>query len=698
MVIEICDLPSKNIKTLTIYAKLYGNTFEPVNAYNMRLEVMARTYKNNHLFRGLLQSEDGIISSILDVNHRSITFQTTFGVNEDLVDELKNRPEHIVFSERSRIARLGLQIKCDPPDANSLQGDMITLTLVASTVIPGYPGLDEFKDFFTPGLPVGRLVFCDPEALLSSDEVLEAIERAELKLPESTTISSDGSILIAPHKAVCRFREPLDKRTLGRILLREDGRELLNRYQVRNAMPSVTIGPGEGVVTTCSMYLNEHYVVLQSGFALGRNLPATVLDPIKTRGIRIYLEIVNQSHHPIVNPLISAKVYNAAKSRNGLRRKKTAQTSSFYSYRQMREFEEGFSRFSNTTCHFLDKPVAVALGEADGLKKAEIFLNGPAEDCDVTRPMCSLARRDFSPNSECSHVYATSRIEDALDRIPAVLIMKYFPNIIEHRDIINLTCEGKLKALYFYEPSCEHGPFLSQQDHHRLEEYHAFGLEVYWVSGLNDRLMKHTMRDGMGYFVAPERIADFHKSMLFAFYGSNQKLSPRGETKLGELLDALIEFWGQRIGIVTGGGSGVMEQANTLARERGILSGANFLDITDQSMTTDVDFCQVFQATCRHSRQKWFEIASFPIFNIGGLGSLEELGITLCNMKLSILDPVPVILFDTEGGGDFWNGIDDQINEMVKRGRAPAWIKDNIVITDDPKTVTDVYRQRLQLF
>jgi hypothetical protein len=83
---------------------------------------------------------------------------------------------------------------------------------------------------------------------------------------------------------------------------------------------------------------------------------------------------------------------------------------------------------------------------------------------------------------------------------------------------------------------------------------------------------------------------------------------------------------------------------------------------------------------------------------VGGLGSLEELGITLCNMKLSILDPVPVILFDTEGGSDFWSGIDGQINEMIKRGRAPGWIKDNIVITDDPKTVTDVYRQRLQLF
>ncbi len=144
---------------------------------------MARTHKSNHLFRGLLQSEDGIISRILDVNNRSIKFQTTFGLNQVLIDEFKNRPQHIVFSERSRIARLGIQINCEPPDTSSLQGEMITLTLLASAVIPGYPGLDEFKDFFTLGLPVGRLVFCDPEALFSSDEVLEAIEHAELILP-----------------------------------------------------------------------------------------------------------------------------------------------------------------------------------------------------------------------------------------------------------------------------------------------------------------------------------------------------------------------------------------------------------------------------------------------------------------------------------------------------------------------------------
>ena len=659
---------------------------------------MAEVERENLIYRGLLQSDDGIISRLVNANSRVITFQTTFGLNDQLIDRLKNQSEHLVFSERSRIARLGVQIKCEPPSADALEGDRVALTLVASPVIPGFPGLNDLREFFTLGLPVGRLVFCDPEALLTSGEVLEAIERSELKLPDSTTISADGSIVIAPHKVICEMKEPLDKETLGRILLREDGRELLNRYQIRKAVPTLNIAPGKGAVTTCSMYLNEHYVVLQSGFELGRNLPATVLDPIKTRGIRIYLEIVNQTEHPIVNPLIAAKVYSAAKSKNGTPLTKRSRGDSFFTYKQMRQLEKRFALPEQTSCHHLDKPVALIDSKIKALKAAQIFLNGPDAECEATRALCATARRDFSPNSECSHEYATSKLNEAVKNSSTVLAMKYFPNLIEHRDIINLACDGKIEAIYFYEPSCEHGPFLSQADHGRLQEYHAFGIKVYWVSDLNDCLMVHTMRDGMGYFVLPERLADFHTSMLFAFYGSNIRLSKKGQARLGDLMDALIGFWGQNIGIVTGGGSGVMEQANILARNRGILSGANFLDITDQSMTTDVDFCQVFQATCRHSRQKWFEVASFPIFNVGGLGSLEELGITLCNMKLSILEQVPVILFDTEGHNGFWNGINGQIDEMINRGRAPEWIQDNIVITDDPKEVIDAYRTRLQLF
>jgi predicted Rossmann-fold nucleotide-binding protein len=660
---------------------------------------MAFDMENNQLFRGLLQTNDGTITKVLDANDRYLSFYTSFKLSGRLIDKLKQSPQHLIFSERSRIARLGVQITSETPTAQYLKKDVITLKLKAWQAIKGYPGLEKLKDFFTEGLPVGRLVFCDPDSLLSSDQVLEAIDKAELKLPASTTISSDGSIVIAPHKVIYTLRDDLDLKTLGRILVRKDGREILNRYQERNEVRALNIPSGEGVITTCSMYLNDHYVVLQSGFELGEHLSATILDPIKTRGIRIYLEIVNNSEHPIVNPLIAAKIYqvpNHQKSKKWFHPSKGGKP---YTHDQLRELEQHMNGAQNKTCNYVARPVAVLpCGEKEGYRNASIFMNGPQDPCRAGSASCTAGRRDFSPASICSHIYATSRIAQKCSGSPSAVVLKYFPNMMEHRDIINLAYEGKICALYFIEPSCEHGPFLSQLDHTRLLEYHAFGLDVFWVSSLNDCLMVHTIRDGKGYFVDPERFADFHKSMLFAFYGSNKALSARGNKRLGELLDALVDFWGKNIGIVTGGGSGVMERVNKFARERGVLSGANFLDITDQSMTREVDFCQVFQDTCRHSRQKWFEIASFPIFNVGGLGSLEELGITLCNMKLSIMEPVPVILFDTEGDGSFWENVTLQINEMVRNNRAPSWIMKNILVTNNPEEVIEAYRTRLHLF
>ncbi|MEJ2039207.1 MAG: LOG family protein [Desulfosarcinaceae bacterium] len=660
---------------------------------------MSKLKRDNRSYRGMLQSDDGVIREVVSREPNKITFRSAFGLSTHLIERLRHQPAHIVFSERSRIARLGIQITSEPVCADQLQGDQLIVTQTASAVIPGYPGLNQLNPYFDQGLPVGRLVFCDPDALLTSEEVMAAIERAELKLPASTAISSDGSIVIVPHKMVCSLREDLDKEIFGRILLREDGREMLNRYQIRSAVRNLVVPPGEGVITTCSMYLNEHYVVLQSGFALGRNLPATVLDPIKTRGIRIYLEIINGTPHTIVNPMISARIYGAPRDKRIERRKSPARNHSRLPVKKLRDLEKRLDSEPPGTCNFIQKPAAVVTSTSQSLQKIPIFTNGPPGDCEVSEARCSTARHDFTVRSLCPHDYATSRLQEALAvKNPAILVLKFFPNLVEHRDVINLAAEGRIESLYFFEASVDHGPFLSQEDHSRLQEYHAFGIDVYWLCSLNNRLMKHTMRDGKGYFVVHERLADFHKSMLFAFYGSTLALSPAGEDRLGRLMDALVGFWGKNIGIVTGGGSGVMEVANTLARQRGILSGANFLDITDQAMTTDVDFCQVFQATCRHSRQKWFEIASFPIFNVGGLGTLEELGITLCNMKLSIMEQVPIVLFDTEGDRGFWDGMHRQISDMVHQHRAPAWIADHIVITDDPEVVAAVYRQRLQLF
>ncbi|MBU0993026.1 MAG: LOG family protein [Proteobacteria bacterium] len=657
--------------------------------------------KAHTLFRGFYQSDDGVITDIIKSDDQGITFTATFTIPSPLVKQFRSHPEHLIFSERSRIARLGIMISNEPLNQGHFTNDKVVITMVASSVITGYPAFHQLKPFFSKGLKIGRLAFCDPATLLNANEVLEAVNRSEMKLPASTSISSSGDILIAPHNVIYKIDPSLDKETLGRILLRKDGRELLKFYQNRETVRQIIIPPGQGIVTTCSMYLNDHYVVLQNDMnrfgELGYHLPATILDPIRTRGINIFLEIINRSDQPIVNPMIPAKIYRAARIEKDLSMVPADRPARFHSYETLRAFEKRFDKMAPSNCYYLNKPAAILPLDGPDIGNADLYINGPEKYCENTISVCATDRRNFRPDSRCPHRYAVAKIPFDTLKGPVPLVLKYFPNFQEHHDIMNTVYKGSINAMYFFEPSFEHGPFLSQQDHHRLQEYFALGLNVYWISSLTKQLMIYTERDGMGYFVIPEKISEFHKSMLFAFYGSNKILSEQGNKRLGNLIKELIRFWGKNIGFVTGGGSGVMEMANVLARENGILSGANYLEITDQPLVSEMDFCQIFQASCRHSRQKWFEVTSFPIFNVGGLGTLEELGITLCNMKLSISEKVPLVLFDTEKSG-YWNGVETQILSMIHSNRAPSWAEENLVITSDPNEVIDAYRKQLRLF
>ena len=103
---------------------------------------------DNRSFRGMLQSGDGVILRVMAANQNTIRFETAFRMSEAFVERLKAQPEHLVFSERSRIARLGVNIKCESPRAEHLTGDSLVLKLEASCVIPGYPILNELKRFF----------------------------------------------------------------------------------------------------------------------------------------------------------------------------------------------------------------------------------------------------------------------------------------------------------------------------------------------------------------------------------------------------------------------------------------------------------------------------------------------------------------------------------------------------------------------
>jgi len=75
------------------------------------------------------------------------------------------------------------------------------------------------------------------------------------------------------------------------------------------------------------------------------------------------------------------------------------------------------------------------------------------------------------------------------------------------------------------------------------------------------------------------------------------------------------------------------------------------------------------------------------------VGTLEEIGIELCNLKLGIRPRVPYVFFDAK----FFADLRKQLREMVRTRRAPSWMLDYILFSDDPEEVVAFYRKKLQV-
>jgi hypothetical protein len=283
-----------------------------------------------------------------------------------------------------------------------------------------------------------------------------------------------------------------------------------------------------------------------------------------------------------------------------------------------------------------------------------------------------------------------------LDAAPAdadTLVVDYFPDLLEHMELITRLGDVKLKRLIFRRASRTHGYFLSSNAHARLDTFHSIGISVYWYDELTKDLYLHTYKRDHGFFVREETARKFQEATILAFYGSAVGLDQADTDRISALVDKLTNFLGSNLGVLTGGGGGVMRLATDQARGKGALTGACFLELEAQPPELGVDFFNTFQENSRHFRQKWFEAADFCIFNVGGVGTLEEIGIELCNLKLGIRPRVPYVFFNAR----FWGDLRKQVEQMISDKRAPAWMLDYILFTDDPDEVVAFYRDKLQV-
>ncbi len=626
-------------------------------------------------------SLDGQILTVKNKDERTVALTLAFWPrNPAELEFLKDRLDDLHFSERSSLARIGIEMLTHGKP--HLEGNQIQLLADAFIYDPAFPNYAYWKKLLRPGSPVGRLFHAPAAAKLSSAEIWDAIKANDLKLPNTISIDSRGRVFLTPHQVSYTLSTKLQRLNFEHIVSGNAGRSFLDKAQLRHDASPLTIPPRSGILTSCSMYLKEHFVVLNQGEGnFGLHTSAILLDPIKTFGTNVMLEIYNTGDQPVVNPMVSVDVFRAPP----------------FTDPEVKTLTKKRQRLLSTAAHLykcLDQSQPVDNGPAK--PKTKIMVRGQSGTME-NRSVFVRANDDLKKVLDGDACPMGSRtMIQALDNAPAdadTLIIDYFPDMLEHIELLTRIGDVRLKRIIFRHASRTHGYFLSSNAHARLDTFHAIGIQVYWYDEITKDLYIHTYKKDHGFFVREEKARKFQETTILAFYGSAVGIDGDDTARITGLVEQLTGFIGPNVGVLTGGGGGVMRLATDQARNQGSLTGACFLELEAQPPELGVDFFNTFQESSRHFRQKWFEAADFCIFNVGGVGTLEEIGIEMCNLKLGIRPRVPYVFFNAK----FWGDLRKQVNEMIRTKRAPAWIADYILFTDDPAEVVAFYRKKLQV-
>ena len=634
-------------------------------------------------------SQDGQILSIRSKDERTVSLTLAFWPRHPA--EFAFMKEHLgdfKFTERSSLARIGIEMQVQGQPA--VDGHRLALEADAFIYDTSFPNAPYWKKLLRPGTPVGRVFFAPAAAKLSTQEIWTAIKENRIKLPNTISIDHRGRVFLTPHQVSYTLNPKLQRVNFELVVSGDAARNFLDKVQLRHDSTPLTIPPRSGILTSCSMYLREHYVVLNQGEGnFGIHTGAVLLDPIKTFGTNIMLEIYNTGDQPVVNPLVSLEIFRAPaftdpefKTFAKRRQRLLATTKELFTSLDLNPPKDSPEvqpkmRFAIRGQSASMENRAICVRASDDLRNAAAGFGGAPEG---------------AQSAACGHRTMFQALEAAPDNADTLLV-DYFPDLLEHTELVTRLGDLGLKRIIFRKASRTHGYFLSSNSHARLDILDAVGLQSYWYDELTNDLYVHVYKKDHGFFIREEIARQFQETTILAFYGSAVGLDQADTDRISGLVEKLTTFIGGNLGVLTGGGGGVMRLATDQARTKGALTGACFLELEAQPPELGVDFFNTFQESSRHFRQKWFEVADFCIFNVGGVGTLEEIGIELCNLKLGIRPRVPFVFFNAK----FFADLRRQIRHMIRTKRAPSWMAEYILFTDDPEEVVAYYRRKLQV-
>lgn len=254
-------------------------------------------------------------------------------------------------------------------------------------------------------------------------------------------------------------------------------------------------------------------------------------------------------------------------------------------------------------------------------------------------------------------------IETGLITSQGVLFTRYFPSPLMKKMLLGDYVQSSLKGIYFETPSQSHGNYFSHEDRSMLLDLAKFAIPVFWADRTCGKVLQFAPKPekDTGMFVPIKKVDEFVHSTSFGVYGSTL-VELEFEEELSALLEGVLEMRPHTahplldkdtpLALITGGGPGVMETGNRVARKLDILSCANVVDFSgvEQEQNPYIEAKMTFRLDRLVERQGEFNL-DFPIFLMGGFGTDFEFALERVRRKVEVGPPTPVLLL---GKPSYW--------------------------------------------